>query len=193
MNNIISLEIWQKNKYIEINNNEICIELIKNISSEYCNKISKLIKKENIKNWEHMIEKAPEEIYKQVIDNWWVIAKINDHIVWFIWQKNVSNLVEIWSLIVSEKFRNMWIWKSLVNKIIWINDSNFSYIVSNTPYAIKAILFWKKFTEIETSSINNELFQKIEKEWKLLEDDRVFWNNNFILYNYLLNSKLKRK
>ena len=75
---------------------------------------------------------------------------------------------------------------------LWINDSNFSYIVSNSPYAIKAILSWKKFTEIETSSINKELFQKIEKEWKLLEDDRVFWNNNFILYNYLLNSKLKR-
>lgn len=182
MYNTVNIYTSNKNSW-KLWNKIISIKLIYNISDEYCNKISKLIKEENEENWKHMIEKTPEEIHNQIINNSWVIAKNNDDIIWFISQEKVSDLNEIWSLIVDKRFRWCWLSEKLIRKIEENNRDTPSYLVSNSPYAIKNILAVSELKELERAIIEKSILSKIESVWKLLDNDKIFWNNNFIKLN----------
>jgi hypothetical protein len=93
-----------------------------------------------------------------------------------IWDENVQ-LYEIWSLIVKEDYRRLWIWKELVNLILSNNLNKFLYAISNSKNAIKAMNSPWKLHEVHKLIIPQNFIKIIESVWSLLHDDVILVNN----------------
>lgn len=159
-----------------------------NVSSQDASEIAQLIIEENLANGKHMLEKSPKEIVEQTQEYWCSIARSDNKLVWFMTvmtlPEDKMNLFEIWSLIVKEDFRWLWIWKKVIDILIKNNSDKNLYAISNNPVAISALKHWGWLILIEKTSCPKEFINTIESAWELLEDDVILVNEKLLKILY---------
>ncbi len=165
----------------------INIDITDNITLEQAQEILNWIIEEN-KDHKHMIEKTVEQIQDEI--NWWLwyVAMINWKLAWCITMIEITTkswikIYEVWSLITVESMRWLWIAKKLTKEIFEKNKEKTLYSITEVKWVMHIYqdILW--LNNLNRNELNNEILEKIEEVWELLETDRIYWNDNFIINN----------
>lgn len=163
------------------------------IDMKDCIIISQRIKQENIKNWKHMIEKIPEEIYNQSKEVFCSKVSDGENIIWFINAMKVKHnwfeFLESWSIIVHPSYQKQGLWFLLKKDLLNLLEAYWDtpvFSVSN-QLAVQKInqkLDQKTYTK---EKLSKQILDVIESNWKLLDNDFVYINES--LFNLLIQTK----
>jgi GNAT superfamily N-acetyltransferase len=126
-----------------------------------------------------MLENSAEVIEEHVKKYWWLILKTLWDFVWMIKLEKVelwkNILYEKWWLIIRPEYRNMWYATLLQILLTELYNDKPIYSVTNVDTVknmnlkLWNVLFFK-------NKIKTDILSLIEKPWKLLEEDVVFFN-----------------
>lgn len=149
------------------------------VSLDECKIITQRIKEENKIHTPHMIEITAEELLEVANTQGCCAIKNNEELVGFIKvlsvEENEFLLLERWSVIVKEEYRNQWWARYLVKTVLETHKTTPMYSVTNVE-AIQKItqLFWQQ--KYLASEIPKQILEIMEKPGKLLQNDTIYAN-----------------
>lgn len=195
MKNIDYLKLYNLHKTNEIGSDIISniqdYEIKFKINNEEAKTVEGRIREENIENGKHMLEKNHEEILEEANKFGCCLIKSNWSLIWFIkiMPLNIDWKIvfERWSLFVEKKYRKQWFWEVLVREILNKYKDMPLYSITNIQAVMKINDgFWQyKYLK---SDLSNDILQVIESEWKLLDNDVIYWNE---IFNILIKENAK--
>ncbi len=187
----------------EINNDIKAINFISGIRNEYifgvnsllnvkislipdlwhCQQIADMIKKENLKK-QHMVEKTPEALVKELELGIGCLAIVDNKAVWYLWAtqytlSNWQNVYEVGSMMVHESYRKIGIAKFLAEQIFWQLADKPVYAVTEIP-SVKHINYAVGLQTVIEEVLSKELHDLIVWIAPLSEEDEIFWNTTFL-------------
>jgi hypothetical protein len=168
----------KENKWLESFSKKgiVISSTIWSLREEHADLVSKLIEAENKVNWEHMFKKSLEDL----LNNKDFIVYLNgDELIWYMW---INEWDEVWSLVVSGKYKGNWFWKEIMGDLFEKNKKNNAFLITNVGYVIKVS------EDIWLTEINKDNWKKVRgalwpwKKWEsnLLPDDRIFVNYKLV-------------
>ena len=150
------------------------------ISLADCIQVAHWIQQENSEHGKHMLEKHPQELYKQVTTNGWCAIKIGNELIWFICIMAVHQggitLFEPGSLFVQKAYRHQWLWQKMKEELLKKHPHLPMYSVTNVE-AVKKINKYLHQYEYTKQTIQHNILEIIELPGKLLEDDVIYCND----------------
>lgn len=188
--NTLNLQAWKTQIWVKNSvNSTINPEILTKATIEECKQIESWIKEEN-KIHKHMVEKTAEELFEE-INNWpWYIAKMNWKVIACmcmieIKMKDSSKIYEAWSLIVDTNLQWKWIGKHMATHLFEDNSDKPVYSITEVP-KVKTIyikdLWLKMVTKEDLLKTEKwiEVLADIEAIAPLLPTDEIYWNQKFL-------------
>lgn len=147
------------------------------LSQSEAQKVLDLIIEENaIKH--HMLEPSVEEL---INTQHFIAAQVDELLIGYtrLTPIGYENIQEVWSSIVAQAFRRKHVGLKMMQELIDNSQKDPVYGITNVAH-VEHMFDELWLMKISKENIHQEVLQKIEELWELLEDDVIYANKKFL-------------
>ena len=130
----------------------------------------------------HMINKTAKKIHEDALENGCIVASYKKELIGFISLSKLKYshpIYEIGSLVVHKKYQKLGIAKQLKEKLMNQHVNKLFFSITNVK-TVQKINTELKLSKININIIPKKLLNIIQEEQKLLVNDIMFANENFL-------------